>query len=155
MRKKRNYKRERQPDLNHQNIAVGRFINYLMHDGKKATAERVMYDAFKIVEKETKEKPLTIFEKALENVSPAVEVASKRVGGANYQVPREVRPERKFMLSVRWLILAARAKKGKPMAMKLAEEFIAAAKNEGSAIKKKQDMHRMAEANRAFAHFSW
>ncbi len=141
--------------MKHESVAVGRFINYLMSDGKKSVAERVLYDAFDVIAKETKEKPLQIFEKALENVSPAVEVASKRVGGANYQVPREVRPERKFMLAVRWIILGARAKKGKPMAARLAEELIAASKNEGNAIKKKLDTHRMAEANRAFAHFSW
>ena len=155
MRKKRNYSRERVGDMKHESVAVGRFINYLMSDGKKSVAERVLYDAFDVIAKETKEKPLQIFEKALENVSPAVEVASKRVGGANYQVPREVRPERKFMLAVRWIILGARAKKGKPMAARLAEELIAASKNEGNAIKKKLDTHRMAEANRAFAHFSW
>ncbi len=155
MRKKRNYSREHVGDMKYESVAIARFINCLMSDGKKSTAERVLYGAFEIIAKETKEKPLAIFEKALENVSPAVEVASKRVGGANYQVPREVRPERKFMLAVRWIILGARAKKGKPMSARLAEELIAAAKNEGNAIKKKQDTHRMAEANRAFAHFSW
>jgi len=115
----------------------------------------VLYDAFDIIKKTTKEEPLTIFEKALENAMPAVEVASKRVGGANYQVPREVRPDRKFVLACRWMISAARDGKGKPMAERLATEIMAAAKNEGAAIKKKQDVHRMAEANRAFAHFSW
>ena len=155
MRRKRNYKRERQPDLKYGNIIIGRFINYLMSSGKKSVAEGVMYDAMDLVEKESKQSPVVVLEKALENITPMVEVASKRVGGANYQVPREVRPARKFMLSAHWLINAARAKKGKPMAAKLAEEILLAFKNEGGAIKKKQDMHRMAEANRAFAHFSW
>ena len=135
-------------------VDLGRFINYIMKDGKKSTAEKVVYGALARVKETTKEDPIAVFEKAMENVSPLLEVASKRVGGANYQVPREVRPERQFVLAVRWIISAARAKKGKPMAQKLAEEFIAASKNEGSAIKKKQDTHRMAEANRAFAHFA-
>jgi small subunit ribosomal protein S7 len=155
MRKKRNYKRDREPDIKYQSIAIARFINALMHDGKKSTAEKVFYDAFEIIAKQTKEEPIKVFEKAMENAQPVVEVASKRVGGANYQVPREVRPERKFMLATRWMISAARGKKGKAMSAKLAEEIILAAKNEGSAIKKKQDIHKMAEANRAFAHFSW
>ncbi|MBI5147803.1 MAG: 30S ribosomal protein S7 [Parcubacteria group bacterium] len=155
MRRKRNYKKKYQEDVRHKNIAIGRFINYLMRDGKKSVAERVLYGAFDKIEKTAKENPADIFKKALENVSPLVEVASRRVGGANYQVPREVRPERKFMLACRWIIAAARSKKGKAMAEKLAEELLAASKNEGAAIKKKQDTHRMAEANRAFAHFSW
>ncbi len=136
-------------------IAVARFINCIMKSGKKSIAEKVVYDAFDAIKAQTKEDALKVFEKALENAQPLVEVASKRVGGANYQVPREVRPERKFMLATRWMIGAARSKKGKDMAHKLAEEIIAASKNEGIAIKKKQDIHRMAEANRAFAHFSW
>ena len=155
MRKKRNYKRDHAGDLKHGNIAVGRFINYLMEDGKKSVAEKIMYDAFAAIEKKHNEKAIEIFEKALVNIYPEVEVSSRRVGGANYQVPRPVRPERQYMLAVRWIIAAAGGKKGKPMAEKLAEELIAAAKNEGAAVKKKLDMHRMAEANRAFAHFGW
>jgi len=135
-------------------VDLARFINYIMKDGKKSTAERVVYGSLDKIKEMTKEDPIKVFEKAMENASPLLEVASKRVGGANYQVPREVRPERQFVLAVRWIISAARAKKGKPMAQKLAEEFIAASKNEGAAIKKKQDTHRMAEANRAFAHFA-
>ncbi len=154
MRKKRNYKRERQPDLKYGSVAVGRFINYLMEDGKKRVAEKVMYGALDNLEKETKQNPLELFDKAMENVTPMVEVSSRRVGGANYQVPREVRQERKFMLAARWIIEAASKKSGKPMADRLAEELLLASKNEGSAIKKKQDTHRMAEANRAFAHFA-
>ena len=125
-----------------------------MKDGKKSTAEKLVYGALEKVKAVTKEDPMLVFDKALENASPLLEVASKRVGGANYQVPREVRPERRFILALRWIIGAARSKKGKPMADKLAEELIAASKNEGAAIKKKLDMHRMAEANRAFAHFA-
>lgn len=155
MRRKVNYKRDKVGDMKYNSVALGRFINYVMKDGKKSTAERVVYGAFNIINKETKGEPLPVFEKALENAAPAVEVASKRVGGANYQVPREVRADRKFILACRWIIEGARGKKGKPMAAKLAEELMLTAKNEGNAIKKKQDMHRMAEANRAFAHFSW
>jgi len=154
MRKKRVYKKFHQPDVVHGRIELGRFINYVMKDGKKSTAEALVYSAFDKIKAITKEDPMVVFEKALENTMPLLEVASKRVGGANYQVPREVRPERRFILALRWIIGAARAKKGKGMADKLAEELIAASKNEGNAIKKKLDMHRMAEANRAFAHFA-
>jgi small subunit ribosomal protein S7 len=153
MRRKKNYKREHAPDIAYNNIAISRFINYLMYDGKKSVAERDLYDAFATIEK-AGQKPLEVFETALDNVKPALEVISKRVGGANYQVPREVRPERQFMLASKWIISAARSKKGRPISEKLAEELIAASKNEGAAIKKKQDIHRMAEGNRAFAHFA-
>ncbi|MDP3901555.1 MAG: 30S ribosomal protein S7 [bacterium] len=154
MRKKRNYKRDHKPDFKFGSVAAGRFISYLMYDGKKLTAQKVFNDAMETVHKIAKQEPLAVFEKALENASPLVEVSTRRVGGANYQVPREVRPERKFMLATRWIIQAARTKKGKPMADRLAEEILAASKNEGAAIKKKQDTHRIAEANRAFAHFA-
>ena len=154
MRRKTVYKKYYQPDIEHGSIALGRFINCVMKDGKKSTAEKVVYGALEKIKTESKLNPLEVFEKALENVSPMVEVTSKRVGGANYQVPREVRPERKFMLATRWIIAAARSKKGKAMGEKLAEELLLAYKNEGGAIKKKLDMHRMAEANRAFAHFA-
>lgn len=140
--------------MQYERIDLSRFINYVMKDGKKSTAEKIVYDALTRVKETTKEDPMKVFEKALENASPVLEVKSRRVGGANYQVPIEVRPERRFMLSVRWIIGGARSRKGKGMAVKLAEEIISAAKNEGAAIKKKQDMHRMAEANRAFAHFA-
>jgi len=155
MRRKRNYSRDYKPDIKHERIDLARFINYVMQDGKKAVAEKVVYGALDIIAKQTKQEPISVFEKALENASPSVEVAARRVGGANYQVPREVRPERRFVLATRWIIAAAKSHKGKPMADRLASELIAASKNEGSAIKKKQDTHRMAEANRAFAHFSW
>lgn len=154
MRKKRVYKKYHTPDPRHGRVDLSRFINYVMYDGKKSVAEKVVYGALDRIKEATKEDPVAVFEKAVNNASPLVEVASKRVGGANYQVPREVRPERRFILSARWIVAAARGKKGKPMAVKLAEELILAAKNEGSAIKKKLDMHRMAEANRAFAHFA-
>lgn len=154
MRRKRKYQKEIQPDPQYQNVLVARFINRLMSSGKKSTARRVVYGAFDILQKQQKD-PLQIFDEAIRNVSPVLEVKSKRVGGANYQVPREVRGERRLTLAIRWLIGAAQGKKGKPMAEKLAEELLAATKNEGGAIKKKLDMHRMAEANKAFAHFSW
>ncbi len=151
--RKRSYfkKKERQPDYQYGRLDMGRFINYLMEGGKKSTAEKVFYNSLAILEKNTKEKGLDVFVKAIENASPIQEVVSRRVGGANYQIPGDVRPERKFFLAAHWLISAARGRKGKPMAEKLADEIMAAAKNEGTAIKKKQDMHRMAEANRAFA----
>ncbi len=154
MRKEGYYKKRKYiPDFLHNRVDVGRFINYLMEDGKKTAAEKVFYGALDVVKEITKEEPIKVFEKAMENATPMVEVSSRRIGGANYQIPREVRPERKFFLASHWIIAAARAKKGKPTSEKLADEFIAAAKNEGAAIKKKQDTHRMAEANRAFASF--
>jgi len=154
MRRNRVYKKFHKPDNQFDRIDLGRFINYVMKDGKRTTAERLVYTAFDKIKEITKEEPLEVFERAMANASPVLEVASRRVGGANYQVPREVRPERRFILATRWIIGAARSRKGKGMADKLAEELINASKNEGSAIKKKQDTHRMAEANRAFAHFA-
>jgi small subunit ribosomal protein S7 len=127
-----------------------------MLDGKKDTARKVVYDAMDLLKKEDGEQePLEIFETAIRNVAPLMEVRSRRVGGANYQVPREVPQQRRISLAYRWLINAARNKKGKPMAEKLAEQILLAAKNEGEAIKKKEDIHRMAESNKAFAHFAW
>jgi small subunit ribosomal protein S7 len=154
MRKKRVYKKYYEADTKYNRVDIGRFVNYVMEDGKKSIAEKLVHRSFDIIQETTKEDPIAVFEKAIQNASPVLEVASKRVGGANYQVPREVRPARRYVLAVRWIIQAARAKKGKSMADKLAEELMAAAKNEGAAIKKKQDTHRMAEANRAFAHFA-
>jgi len=144
----------RQPDTKYQSLTIGRFINYLMFSGKKALAEKIFYQAFERVQKKTNQEPMKIFEKAMENASPLLAVVSRRVGGANYQIPMEVRPERKFFLACHWIIQAARSRKGGTMAENLSEEFIAASKNEGAAIKKKRDMHRVAEANRAFAHFA-
>lgn len=154
MRRKKKVKREINPDPKYGSVLVASFINHLMKNGKKTVAQQVMYDSFKILEKQNKN-PLEIFDLAIKNVSPQMEVKSRRIGGANYQVPREVRGDRKLTLAMRWIIQATQKKKGKPMAVKLAEEFILAANNEGAAIKKKLDTHRMAEANKAFAHFSW
>jgi len=155
MRKRPATKRTCRPDSAYDSVAVGRFINYLMKDGRKNAAEKVMYGALELLKEKIKgESPLAVFEKAVENVTPQQEVRSKRIGGANYQIPQEVRPDRRFVLASRWIIQAARKKSGKPMAEKLAGELLAAYNNEGDAIKKKQDVHRMAESNRAFAHFS-
>ena len=143
-------------DLKYGSQRVEKFINSVMWDGKKSTARKVVYDAFDIIKEKTKtETPLDVFETAIRNVGPAMEIRSRRVGGANYQVPREVRAERKQALAFRWILIAARGGKGKPMAQKLAQELMNAANNEGSAIKKKEDVLRMAEANKAFAHFAW
>ena len=152
MRKRSYYKkRDREGDYVYNRLDIGRFINYLMTQGRKDTAEKVFYNSLEEVKKVTNEDPIKVFEKALLNATPLLEVVSRRIGGANYQIPHEVRPERKFFLATHWLIQAARSRKGKPMHQKLAEEFISASKNEGAAIKKKLDTHRMAEANRAFA----
>ncbi|NCS98758.1 30S ribosomal protein S7 [Candidatus Parcubacteria bacterium] len=143
-------------DDKYNSVKIGKFINHLMMDGKKSVAIRVVYDAFEIIkEKEKVENPLEVFETALKNISPMVEVRSRRVGGANYQVPREVRPERRLYLGMTWLLNAARSGKGKPMANRLADEIILASKGEGESVKKKENMHKMAEANKAFAHFAW
>ncbi len=153
MRGKKAPKRQLTPDPKFGNIYITKLINYIMLDGKKTTAQRVVYDALDIVSEKTKLDAVEVFEKALKNVMPSLEVKSKRVGGANYQVPMSVRGDRRYVLAFRWIIKAARTKKGQPMAQKLAAELIAASNNEGDAIKKKQDVQRMAEANRAFAHF--
>jgi len=134
---------------------VAKLINYIMESGKKAIAMRVTYDALTIAEEKTGKPALEVFQKAMDNVTPNMELRSRRIGGANYQVPIEVRPERKTALALRWIINAAQSKKGKPMREKLAEELINAANNTGDAVKKKMDVHRMAEANKAFAHFAW
>ena len=134
---------------------VGKLINYVMEAGKKNTARSVVYDAFDVIKEKTKGDPVEIFETALKNTGPTMEVRSRRVGGANYQIPREVRPERRLFLALKWLIEAARSKKGMPMHMKLADEIISASKNEGEAVKKRENTHKMAEANKAFAHFAW
>lgn len=155
MRRKRNVEREILPDLKYDNTLVAKLVNYVMRQGKKSVAEKVVYGAFAIVGRETGEDPLIVFQRALQNASPLLEIKSRRIGGATYQVPREVSPKRRTSLALRWIIGAARAKTGRPMAEKLAEEVVLAAKNEGTAIKRKMDMHRMAEANKAFAHFAW
>lgn len=154
MRKKKATKRTIEPDVKFESVTLSRFINYLMEDGKKSTASQIVYDALDEIAKKTKKEALEVFNTAIENASPVYEVVSRRVGGANYQVPREVRPERRFFLACRWMIEAARSGKGRPMASKLADELVAAFNNEGEAIKKKLNVHKMAEANRAFAHFA-
>ena len=153
---RRKVKNRHQPDADrvYDSEKLAKFINYIMWDGKKNAAEKVVYGALDIVKEKTGvENPLEVFEAALKNAGPTLEVRSRRIGGANYQVPREVRPERRMALAFRWIIDAARAKKGLDMDKRLADEIISASKNEGSAVKKKDDTHRMADANKAFAHF--
>lgn len=154
MRRKRNVHREIIPDAKYGNPLVGKFINYVMQKGKKSTAMKVVYGAFDIIEKKASQDPLAVFDTAIKNASPLLEIKSKRIGGATYQVPHEVRGDRKIALAIRWILTAARAKTGAPMHQKLADELMLAAKNEGNAIKKKMDTQRMAEANKAFAHFA-
>ncbi len=142
------------PDMIYQDVLVAQFINKVMQKGKKTTATAIVYGAFDIIKEKTKKEPLEIFRKAVENASPLLEVKPKRIGGATYQVPMEIRQERKLFLSLKWIIDGARAGKGKSMKEKLSQELMNVANNEGSAMKKKNDMHRMAEANKAFAHFA-
>ena len=156
MRRKVKNRHQPEADRVYDSEKLAKFINYIMWDGKKNAAEKVVYGALDIVKEKTGvENPLEVFETALKNAGPTLEVRSRRIGGANYQVPREVRPERRMALAFRWIIDAARAKKGLDMDKRLADEIISASKNEGSAIKKKDDTHRMADANKAFAHFAW
>ncbi|KKU69949.1 MAG: 30S ribosomal protein S7 [Parcubacteria group bacterium GW2011_GWA2_47_21] len=144
------------PEAVYKSVKVGKLINYVMKKGKKETARKVVYGALNALKEKAKvENPVEVFEMALHNTAPQMEVRSRRVGGANYQVPVEVRPERRQALSMKWIIDAAKNKKGKPMHIKLAEEIFAASKNEGDAVKKRENVHKMAEANRAFAHFAW
>ncbi|OHA39977.1 MAG: 30S ribosomal protein S7 [Candidatus Taylorbacteria bacterium RIFCSPLOWO2_12_FULL_47_20] len=156
MRREIRNRREVRPDLVYNSLKVEKLTNYIMKQGKKSTSRKVVNAAFEIIKQKAKtDNPLEIFETALKNTAPVMEVRSRRVGGANYQVPVEVRPERRQSLSLRWIIDAARSKKGKPMSEKLADEIIAASKNEGDAAKKRENTHKMAEANKAFAHFAW
>jgi len=155
MRRKKKEQREITLDPVYNNIILSKFINQVMRRGKKTLARRIVYQALDIIKEKTKKDPLEVFEKALQNASPLLEVKARRIGGATYQVPREVRGERRLTLAMRWIIKAAQSRKGKPMREKLAEEMIEAAQNTGWAVKKKEDTHRMAEANRAFAHFAW
>ena len=145
------------PDERYHSVNVARLINYIMVRGQKETARKIVYAAFEEIKnaKEGGGDPVEIFDLAVRNAGPQMEVRSRRVGGANYQVPREVRQERRLALALRWIIAAARGQKGKPMFRSLAEEIMLAAREEGAAVKKKEDTHRMAEANRAFAHFAW
>ncbi len=154
MRRPVKQRRETLPDPTYNSLPVAKLINYIMERGKKNVARSVVYGAFAKI-KESKSEPLEVLEMAIQNVGPQMEVRSRRVGGANYQVPHEVRPERRLALAYRWIIGAARGGKGKPMADRLAAELLAASKNEGEAVKKRENVHKMAEANRAFAHFAW
>lgn len=155
MRKKRAEKRYLKPDPRYNDILVSKFINYIMWHGKKSISRRVIYESFEVIEQRAKKPALEVFKKAVQNVSPYVEVRSRRVGGATYQVPMEVRPERRTALAFRWIRIYSRERKDKSMALKIAAELLAAANGEGSSVKKKDDTHRMAEANKAFAHFKW
>ena len=154
MRGKRSSRRVIAPDQKYSNVEIAKFVNYIMERGKKTVAQKIVYGMLDIVAEKTKQNPIEVFETAIKNVSPIVEVKSRRVGGANYQIPVPVRPERRMMLAYRWIIEAVANAKGRPMKDKLAAEVLAAANSEGAAMKKKQDVHRMAEANRAFAHFA-
>jgi len=148
-------KREIEPDSIYSSILVSKFINKIMYQGKRSVAESIFYGAMKIVKEKSGEDPLKMFQKALENVKPVLEVKSRRVGGATYQVPVEVRPERRLSLAVRWLIEFSRTRSEKTMTEALAAEILDAANNRGSSIKKREDTHKMAEANKAFAHYRW
>jgi len=156
MRRKKTFKREISPDPEYNNILVTKFINNLMQGGKKSVAQKIFYNALESAAKNLKkDNPIELLEEAIKNTSPLLEVKSRRVGGANYQVPYEVKGKRREALSMRWIIGAARRKKGKSMALKLAQELTDAYNNTGDAVKKKEDTHKVAEANRAFAHFAW
>ena len=153
MRRTLKKKIELKPDFVYDSVKVTKFINYVMEQGKKNTARKIVYNTFTELKKEGD--PVEIFETALRNVEPTMEVRSRRVGGANYQVPREVRMERRLSLAMRWILTAAKARKGTPMYRRLAEELLLASKKEGDAVKRRENMHKMAEANKAFAHFAW
>ncbi|MGA3303038.1 MAG: 30S ribosomal protein S7 [Methylovirgula sp.] len=154
-RRHRAEKREIIPDAKFGDITLAKFMNSIMYDGKKSTAETIVYGAFESIEQKLRTEPLPVFRQALENVAPAIEVRSRRVGGATYQVPVEVRTERRQALAIRWIIIAARGRNDKTMVDRLSAEIMDAANNRGNAVKKREDTHRMAEANRAFSHYRW
>jgi small subunit ribosomal protein S7 len=154
-RRHRAEKREIIPDPKFGDVVVTKFMNSIMYDGKKSVAEQIVYGAFDVIENRTKGAPLEVFKQALDNVAPAIEVRSRRVGGATYQVPVEVRNERRQALAIRWIIQAARGRNDKTMVERLSAELMDAANNRGNAVKKREDTHRMAEANRAFSHYRW
>ncbi len=154
-RRGRVIKREIPPDAKYHNVTLAKLINKVLRDGRKSTAERIVYDALQIMEQQEQKGPVSIVEQAVRNATPLLEVKPRRVGGATYQVPVEVRPERALSLAIRWLVNSARARSGKSMAEKLAAELSDAAKGQGITVKKREDTHRMAEANRAFAHYRW
>ncbi|HWE39505.1 MAG TPA: 30S ribosomal protein S7 [Isosphaeraceae bacterium] len=149
-------KAQLRPDPRYGSKLASKFINCLMHDGKKSIAQRIFYEAMDLIEKRIQnENPIEVFSRAVENVMPMIEVRSKRVGGATYQVPMQVRKNRQQTLAIRWILMAAREKKGRPMAIKLADELVAAYNREGAAIGRRETVHRMADANKAFSHFAW
>ncbi|MCM8759700.1 MAG: 30S ribosomal protein S7 [Candidatus Omnitrophica bacterium] len=154
-RRKYKAKKTLLPDPKYNDLEVAKFINSLMVDGKRTLAEKIMYKCFDILSEKTKEDPVAVFKKALNNVKPRLEVRPRRVGGATYQVPVEVPPKRSLSLAIRWIIQSARSRKGKPMYERLVEEIIEASRNEGASVKKREEMHKMAESNRAFAHYRW
>jgi small subunit ribosomal protein S7 len=154
-RRHRAEKREIIPDPKFGDLVVTKFMNAVMYDGKKSVAEKIVYDAFDTIEVKAKQSPLSVFQTALANVAPAIEVRSRRVGGATYQVPVEVRPERRQALAIRWILIAARGRNEKTMDERLSGELLDASNNRGNAVKKREDTHRMAEANRAFSHYRW
>jgi small subunit ribosomal protein S7 len=154
-RRHRAEKREILPDPKFGNIVVTKFMNSVMYEGKKSVAENIVYGAFDLIEGKTKQNPLSVFQQALDNVMPSLEVRSRRVGGATYQVPVEVRTDRRQALGIRWLIIAARERNEKTMTERLSAELLDASNNRGNAVKKREDTHRMAEANRAFSHYRW
>ena len=154
-RKGRTNKRDIQPDPNYGDVLVAKLINKIMLDGKKSTAEKIVYEAFALIEKQAGQNPLDVYKKSIDLVKPIIEVRSRRVGGATYQVPVEVRSERQLSLALRWLVGYARKRKERTMAQRLAGEIMDSVNQKGEAFKKKEDVHRMAEANRAFAHYSW
>jgi len=143
------------PDLVYNDIMVAKFINQVMMDGKKTIAQKIVYGSFNLIKERTSQDPLDVFRTAIQNVSPVLEVKPKRVGGATYQVPMEVKANRRLSLAMKWMIGTSRSKKGKAMKEKLADEIIEASKNTGTSVRKKENVHKMAEANRAFAHFAW
>lgn len=154
MRGKPAPKRKIEGDARFNDADIAKFINYVMSDGKKSVAQKVVYGAFDVIKEKTKQDPRHVFNKALKRISPLLEVRGRRIGGANYQIPYQVRGERRFTLGCRWLIAAAAERKGKPMSIKLADELLAAAEGEGAAVRKRETIHKMAEANKAFAHFA-
>lgn len=155
MRRRRAEKRAVIPDPKYKNMLVSRFINILMKEGKKSVAEKIIYKSFDILAEKTGKPPLEVFQKALDNTRPLLEIKPRRIGGATYQVPVDVKQERGLSIAMRWIRNFARTKKGKPMEIKLADELLDAYKGEGAAIKKREDTHKMAEANKAFAHYRW
>ena len=148
-------KREFVPDAKYGDLVVAKFMNSIMYEGKKSVAENIVYGAFDLIEGKTKQNPLSVFQQALDNVMPSIEVRSRRVGGATYQVPVEVRTDRRQALGIRWLIIAARERNEKTMTERLSAELLDASNNRGNAVKKREDVHKMAEANRAFSHYRW